>query len=334
MTQLPIVTTKALPAIAATQSKEIQVLPPTKAAVLSALKPLLDSKGEINIASMDFSDRLTSFAQFIDNADFNAILLEQNILSQLPVGASMIPLVVFPKASDAWEMSKILGSSHPDNANKVMPSADFYIKIASLLNIKLQQDQACVVTDTGQPMYSIRYTAYLTLPDGSILSVNDEGKDQELYNKNGIQAHIVENTRKKAKRNAIKALLAMPTVMDRDQFMMPFVLFRPVFRPESEEARAIIADLKAFSDAATSRLYSRPSITLTEDSGASFEDLREAMEQAADMDALAVVSKRVRAATINGDQRAQLAALYKLKTQALVTPSAALAAPQAEGGGY
>lgn len=318
----------------AIEPKTEVLTPVKKSSPLEGLKPLLNARGEVDLESMDFSARIQQFAEFSEKANCNLVLLEQNILSQMPKGASLLPMVIIPTLQDAWRGADAKKMQLKEGM--VEPSAEFLIRLGNLLGIKTVKIHEGVVDMAGVAMYSARYNAYLTLPSGETLSVEDEGKDQALYNSNGVQAHIVESTRKKAKRNAIWALLGIPKTMDEKMFDRPWVAFRPIFRPESEEARAIIADKKALSDQSTSLLFNRPALAISQDSGADFNELIKAVEAAKTKEDLNAVKKRINAARINSDERAQLGATYKARVELLSTGEVTQPTAQqaAEVGGY
>lgn len=285
---------------------------------VEALKPLLDANGELDLQALQFGERLQKLQAFLAESKYNMPLLEANILSQMPKGSSFVPIPVIPTKADCW---------HGDDARKmklkeghVEPSANFNIKLANMLDIKLVEVFAGVTNDTGSPMYAVRYNAGLQLPNGELLTAENEGKDQELYNSVGKQAHIVESTRKKAKRNAIKNLLNIPTSMPEEEFLRPWILLRPVFRPGiSEETDAIIASRQIKSEEAKAMLYGGKAVDPQAGEVTDIKALFAAIESAQNLDELMAAQKRVAAARITSDERLQLGAAHKARKHYLET---------------
>ena len=294
---------------------------------LAALSPMLNAHGELDWSNLQMGERLQGFMDFVSKANCNLPLWENNIFAQFPAGTTMLPIPVIPGHLDAWRGAdaKKMGLKE----GMVEPSADFHIKLANVLGIQLRQVFAGVTNDTGVDMYSVRYNAYLTLPNGAVLSVEDEGKDQCLYNSGGLQAHIIENTRKKAKRNAIKALLGIPTSMPEKDFDRPWVVLRPVYHEGvSAETDRIIAEQRTISEENTRRLYGRPTVDVTAQRGPDISELQQAIEAAQTLPELEVAQKRIAASRLTGDERAQLGSLFKTRKQLLDTGEVVAPPPQ------
>ena len=292
---------------------------------MEALKSLLNADGELDFQNMNISDRLTQFADYAARSNCNLPLWESNLLTQCPIGTTLVPLPIFPKKQDAWRGEDARKMKLKDGY--VEPSADFLLRIAAMLDIKLVKVFEGVTNDTGSAMYECKYNAYLMLPNGTLLSVEGEGKAQELYNSQGKQAHIQESTRKKAKRNAIKALLGIPTSMLEEDFDRPWVLLRPVFRAGlSDQTDAILADQKALADRSREMLFPTNKVDVAaSESTPSFEELKAALESANTPEELEAVRKRLAAAALTGDIRAQLRVIYKARKTLLETGEVTLA---------
>lgn len=290
-----------------------QVLSP-----LGALQPLLDANGEIQLADMQIGERVQRYIEFAEKAKCNLPLWDTTILSQMSAGTTFIPLPVIPQESDCWQGEDAKKMKLKEG--HVEPSADFHLKIANMLDIKLVKTFEGVRNDTGVDQYSVRYSAHLTLPNGAILSVEDEGKDQDICNSFGRQAHIVESTRKKAKRNAIKALLGIPTTMKVEQFQRPWILLRPVFREGlSDETDRIIAEQRALAEESKRKLFPTQIIDVKAQEVVDIEAMIAAIESANTKDELSTVQKRLASARMTQDERIQLGGLFKAKKQLLET---------------
>lgn len=232
----------------------------TNITIYETMQPLLNPLGELDLGAFHIAERLQKFMDFRQKANCNLPLWENNILQNVPEGVKWLPVPIIPKASDGW-------GENPEDAKKmklkeghVEPSADFLNRISSIMGIVLKEVFSGVVNDAGQPMYRVRYNAFLALPNGLILQKENQGKDQAIYDKAGenIIAHVVESTRKKAERNAIKALLGIPTTMPREEFFRPWIVLVPIFDNKSQEAIQITVEAKQ----AENLLYPHPQASL------------------------------------------------------------------------
>lgn len=222
---------------------------------IEKLGSLLDENGEMDLAKLQLGARMQKFLEFRQQVNANLPLWETNLLTQFPEGTTLLPMPVYPAKSDAWRGSDAKAMKLKEG--HVEPSADFIIKLGNLLGIELEKDFEGVTEESGTKMYACRYNAYLTLPNGARLAVMGEGKDQELYTGSGSkQAHIAESTRKKAKRNAIKCLLGIPTSMPEEEFDRPWILLRPIFHEGVDPATdRIIAEQKQQAETDKKQLY-------------------------------------------------------------------------------
>lgn len=300
---------------------------------LEALKPMLNEKGEMELASLQLGERMAKFQEFSQKANCNLPLWETNLLTQFPEGTNLLPMPIMPTALDAWRGEDARKMKLKEG--QVEPSADFVIKIGNLLGIRLTKIFEGVTEDTGTKMYSCRYNAALTLPNGAVLTVEEEGKDQELFTASGKQAHIIESTRKKAKRNAIKALLGIPTSMPEALFDRPWVLLRPVFHAGiSTETDRIIAQQQEQTEQNQKLLYAQKPIDIQAEEVVSVEELTAAIETANTKAELDVVGKRIRTARLTGDERTQLSGKYKARNTLLETGEITQTTTQVEGGQF
>lgn len=281
---------------------------------------MLNGAGEIEFANLPLAERIDRFIEFRETANCNLPLGETIVLSKMAPKTTFVPLVVIPTLADCWYGPDARKIKAPEG--HVVPSADFYIRLGQLAEAGLAPLFEGPNDDTGTIMYRVRYIAYLTLPDGSPLLAEDEGKDQEMYNSNGKQAHIVENTRKKAKRNAIKSLLGLKTTMPQEEFLRPWIILRPVFRDEG-----ILADKKAMSDYSRSLLFNRARAIETRAS-VDIEPLRASIASAVTLHELEAIGKQIQASGVTTEQRAILGADYRAKKAAL-EPKPEAPAPEA-----
>ena len=233
-------------------------------AALKPLESLINANGEIDFDGVSWGERIQKYMDFEQNCNFNLVNFAENILSQIPPGTKLIPIPVIPTLDDCWH-----GDAARDMKLKeghVAPKADFIIKLGNLQGCVLKQNEPKIDHTTGTAMYEVTYNAGFTLPNGTDIFVEGEGKMQELYttykNQDGSpkkQAHVSESTKKKARRNAIKNLNKIPTSMEKEKFLRPWILLRPVFTPGvSTETDRLLARQQGFSNDAAKMLYSNP----------------------------------------------------------------------------
>jgi hypothetical protein len=287
---------------------------------MAELKPFLNDKGEMDVANLQFGERLERFQSFMAQNKYNLPLWATNLLAQFPAGTTLLPMPYYPTKQDAWRGADARKMQLKEG--HVEPSADFIINLGNLLGVTLRKVFEGPVNMDGNRMYSVRYNAYLMLPNGAMLTVEEEGKDQMMYHEKGLQAHIVENTRKKAKRNAIKALLNIPTTMTEGDFDRPWVLLRPLFHAGSPETDRILAEQAAIAEQSRRLLYSPvdvPSGGQTVDVQASkpampqelsVAQVIQRVREAANMAALDALAKEVADMRLTTAERDQIKAAY------------------------
>lgn len=216
---------------------------------------------------------------------------------------------MIPTKQDAWRGDDAKKMKLKDGM--VEPSADFLIRVASTLGVQLRELYAGPDDSSGVKMYSVRYNAYLLMPNGAMLSAENEGKDQCMFTDNGMQAHIIENTRKKAKRNAIKALLGLPTTMLETDFDRPWIALRPVFTPGvSDETDAIIADQDRLNQESRAKLYA-DSASQTPQPVTDLTALKDELNRITNIEALEVFGKKLALVPMTSADTAEMRALFK-----------------------
>lgn len=301
-------------------------------AALVALKPMLNAQGELALGELMIAERMAQFAAFQAASNCNLPMWSTNLLTQFPAGTTLLPLPLIPQRRDAWRDADARAMKLKDG--HVEPSADFIIQLGNLAGVRLDKVFEGPIELDNIKMYSVRYIASLRLPSGEILTTpGEEGKDQALYTGQGtMQAHIAESTRKKAKRNAIKCLLGIPTTLLAEEFDRPWIILRPVFRAGvSAEADAIIAEQKALNAVTTQRLYGElPASAQTVDVSASAMRDGEldangmiiALQGAASLPDLDALAGQIEDMRLTGGERKALAAAYK-RRKADLTPAQA-----------
>jgi hypothetical protein len=208
---------------------------------------------------VNFAERIAKYQEFEAANNFNLINFAETILAKIPAGTKLVPIPVIPTLNDCWHGEA--ATKMKLTAGHVEPKADFIIKIGNLQGCFTTLVSQGTNSDSGTEMYEVLYNAGFYLPDGTPITVEGEGKAQELYNYDDRGnkkklAHIVESTRKKARRNAIKNLNKIPTSMPQADFLRPWIILRPVFTAGvSAETDQAIARLEASKNSAAKLLY-------------------------------------------------------------------------------
>lgn len=318
--------------------------PAVTADPMATLKPILNAHGELDISDLQVGERFAKLQAWKAANPCNAPLMEANLLTIFPAGAGLIPLPYLPSASDAWPLEKITGRK--EDIGKVEPSADFLIYAAGFLGIHLEKAFEGEVEIDGKKQWECLYHAYFLTPSGQVMSVMSEGKAQAIYTNSGtIQAHLRESTRKKAKRNAIKALLNIPTSMDVSEFMRPWIFFRPTFKAGvSSETDAIIADQQAIAAQSRKLLYGGSANQASEghsmgaEAGVTIDitanapvvadepsmiEVSEAIERAQTVAELNQIGVDLAEMRLTGTERKQIETLWKARKAKLESPATA-----------
>lgn len=289
---------------------------------ITQLKAMLDTKGEIDLTVMNFSERLQKFQDFEVKANANLILFSQHILSQMPEGTTLLPIPIFPKKQDAWrgaDASKMqLKSGH------VEPSAEFIIELGNLAGANLEKVFEGEVSVDGIIYFQVLYDACITLPSGVEIRVKGEGKSQQLYNyftnnetgvvTKKIQAHTFESTRKKAKRNALKELFKIRTSMPEEEFDRPWVLLRPVYHAGvSEKTDRLISKNEKSSAKAVESLYGSHQVieVKKEDGELNVSQITTALTTVETIEALEALGKEISEMRLTQTERDSLVITYK-----------------------
>ncbi len=309
---------QALPVAPVTPEIEKTANLTPNAFLLTQIKSMIpmNESGEIDFSSMDYSARIEAFMNFQENCNANLVMFQENVLTQLANGTTFVPMVVVPKADDLWDdtASKAIGCKPGETELK----ADFIISLGQKAGVTLKKAFEGPVELDGCTMYQVRYNAFVVQGDGVPLVVEEEGKDQNLYNKGGMQAHVVESTRKKAKRNAIAEALSIKKIMKREDAQRPWLILRPIFRDP-----AILEEQKRLGDSVKAQLYGAGSAVVDVDyKYADVSVLRDDLMGAETLEALEIVGKRVAASRLTGEERAELGAVFKQRRESFA-PAAA-----------
>ncbi len=287
--------------------------PPVSTAMagpIGHLKSMMNDKGELDFSNIDFSERIARFDEFEKQANANLVFFTDNIFAQLAPGTTFVPIPLLPKAHDVWDdaAAKKIGCKDGETELK----ADFIMSIGQRLGVQLKKVFEGTRDIDGKMHYSFRYNAFITTGDGVIIMVEDVGKDVPLYNTNGVAAHIVESTQKKAQRNAVCALLKIRKIGSKEDFLKPWILLRPVFRDEQ-----ILAQQAQIANQAKALLFDNTPQVVDVERESDFESIREAIAEASSDDDFEIIRKRMNEARLTSDERAQLGVMGKQKKESV-----------------
>lgn len=286
-----------------------------KPSPLEELKPLLNADGALELSNLQIGERVQQFIEFREKCNFNLPLWDTAILSQFPPGVALVPVMVLPSKSDAWQGEDAKKMKLKEG--HVEPTADFILKLGNIAGVRLEKIFEGINPDTR--LWSCRYNAMIQLPNGEWLTIQDEGKDQEAFNNDGSpKAHVSESTRKKAKRNVVKNLLGIPTSLPEAEFNRAWVLLKPVFNPGHADTDRIIAENKAIADKAKAKLYGDAiDVKALAPGEQGVDDVLNLFKNASDLNALEAIAKAAADMPKTESQRKALAQVYTERKAAL-----------------
>lgn len=201
---------------------------------------VINESGEINPAAYaNPENRIAAFKKAFPPEKFNIVLFTQFAMSNLPSGAKLHPQFLECREDDFWDQSD-LQDKLKLNPDHVMLTAEFMIRLGLAAGIELVRVKEGIIDLDGSPYYQVQYSAQIRLPDGTLLVGPENGKAQPLKTTDGkTQTHIIENTDKKARRNAIKELLTIPTQIPRREAQRLWVVVKTQYEPGSEAEKLI-----------------------------------------------------------------------------------------------
>lgn len=282
---------------------------------------LVNSKGEIDISNWDFKSRIEAFEKQFPRDQYNIVMWDQHILSQIAPGTSMVPQYINPSMEDCW---------HGEDAKKmqlrpgqVEPKADFWIRIGNAAGVKLTQHSSEEIEIGGKKHLQILYIASMELPDGTIMFSEPVGKAMPVHTSSGsLQAHLFESVDKKAKRNAIKALLNFPTTMSEEQFKKPFIAAKVIYRPGIDETTdKLLAARQARTEAAIQQLYPHRATVDVQAHATpiSVENFIQRIQEAQNLGDLNKIGAEIAKVQMTGEQRKELLNAFKARKTLLET---------------
>ncbi|TGL04972.1 hypothetical protein EHQ43_10025 [Leptospira bouyouniensis] len=224
---------------------------------------ILLSNGEINPSAYakDPIEKLKNLRTLFPPEKYNIVMFSQFLMNSLPEGISLKPQFVTVSDDDLWDEKNASGVKL--TAGHVMLKSEKVINIAQAIGLRLEKVLEEETILNKIPHLRIEYVASLRLPDGTIVKSSPVGKSLPITTKDGSnQAHIYENVDRKAKRNAIKEMLAIPTQMKREEAQKMWVCVRAVVGDGSTESQEVGKTIEASATVATENLYGDPTPTV------------------------------------------------------------------------
>ncbi|EMK02837.1 hypothetical protein LEP1GSC166_1869 [Leptospira kirschneri] len=213
--------------------------------------------GEINpqAYATDPLSKLKKLEETFPSEKYNMIMFSQFLMNRLPEGITLKPQFVTVKDDDLWDENNAaevrLKSGH------VMLRSEKIINIGQASGIKLRkvrEDREIVIG--GEKHLEAAWIASLVLPDGSEIETPVVTKKLPMFTSHGkLQAHLSESLERKAKRNAIKELLNIPTSMPREHAQKMWVCLRAVYDPETSAGAKALKIVEGKATAATALLF-------------------------------------------------------------------------------
>ncbi|TGM22010.1 hypothetical protein [Leptospira meyeri] len=181
-------------------------------------------------------------------------MFSQFLMNQLPEGITLHPQFIEITDEDLWDDKN--AAEVKLKPGQVMIKSEKIINIGQAVGIRLEKFLEEEITLHKVPHLRILYIASLTLPDGTKIESPPVGKCLPIINQYGkVQAHIHESVDGKAKRNAIKHLLAIPTAMEKVEAKKMWMCVRAVAKEGSLISENKVKTVEGAASVATSNLY-------------------------------------------------------------------------------
>lgn len=218
---------------------------------------LMKSNGEINPLAYanDPMKKLEQLRVLFPTEKYNVVMFSQFLMNALPTGISLKPQFVSVTDEDLWDQknAKEVGLKE----GHVMLKSEKVINLGQAVGIRLEKVLEEEIKLNGIPHLRIEYVASLRLPDGTMIKSTPTGKSLPIITSTGkVQAHIHESVDRKAKRNAIKEMLSIPTQMKKTEAQKIWVCVRAVLGDGSIDSQEQMKTIQASATAATNALYS------------------------------------------------------------------------------
>lgn len=260
------------------------------------LPALMNQDGTINPAAFTRPDkRIEAFRKMFPTDTYNVVLFSQFILSKLPEGVKLYPQLVEIRNEDLWTSQN--AAEVGLKPGQAMINSRAVEKIAQAAGVKLEKVRDEEIKIGGELHLLIEYIASVRLPDGTIEQTPPTGKSLPIKTKSGNnQAHIRESVDMKARRNACKALLAIPTTLPIEHATRYWVTAKAVY-DDTPAGQALREKTIQASQTATAKLYDEPpqiQDAKVEDEGPSlFEQKTIAIENAGSLEELKRIAETI-----------------------------------------
>lgn len=217
---------------------------------------ILLSNGEINPRAYitDPLKKLEALREKFPKEKYNIVMFSQFLMNQLPEGITLHPQFIEITDEDLWDEKN--AAEVKLKPGQVMIKSEKIINIGQAVGIRLEKVVEEEISLNKVPHLRILYVASLTLPDGTKIESPPVGKCLPIINQNGkVQAHIHESVDGKAKRNAIKHLLSIPTAMEKAEAKKMWMCVRAVAKEGSVQSENKVKTVEGAATVATSNLY-------------------------------------------------------------------------------
>lgn len=175
-------------------------------------------------------EKLKELLTLFPPSEYRMVLFSQFLMNKFPEGVEFKPQFVTVSDDDIWDERN--ASEVKLKPGHCMLKSEKVIGIGQAVGIQLEKVKDEVVSMGGEEYLLIEYIARLQLPDGTVVETPPSGKQLPLKTKFGIQAHVHESCDRKAKRNAIKELLQIPTQIPVAEAKKMWVCCKAVFKDE------------------------------------------------------------------------------------------------------
>ncbi|WCL51457.1 hypothetical protein [Leptospira sp. GIMC2001] len=235
---------------------------------------LLMETGEINPSAYQnkFEEKLDALQTLFPREKYNMVLFSQFLMNCLPANVVLKPQIVTVTKDDIWDERNAEGVGL--KKGHVMLKSEKVIGIGQAVGIKLDKVTDKTIEIGGVAHLLIEYVASLDLPDGTPSITPPTGKALPILTSSGKnQAHVHESCDRKAKRNAIKELLQIPTQLPLEQAMKMWVCMKAVYKDDDGGFSANkIKTINAQATQATTLLF--------DDKGPTYDELLSEIEKA------------------------------------------------------
>lgn len=217
---------------------------------------ILLSNGEINPRAYitDPLKKLEALREKFPKEKYNIVMFSQFLMNQLPEGITLHPQFIEITDEDLWDEKN--AAEVKLKPGQVMIKSEKIINIGQAVGIRLEKVIEEEIFLNKVPHLRILYVASLTLPDGTKIESPPVGKCLPIINQyNKVQAHIHESVDGKAKRNAIKHLLSIPTAMEKSEAKKMWMCVRAVAKEGSLLSETRVKTVEGSASAAVGNLY-------------------------------------------------------------------------------